>query len=58
MVIKESKVEDMVVEAIPSLNFNSMGRWVTLFSYVTIFLTHSSPVSLITLHTHILVLLH
>ena len=43
---------------VPSLSVNFVGRWVTFFSNVTIVLTHSSLVSLITIHTHILVLLH
>ena len=58
MAVKEPKVKDMVAETVPSLSVNFVGRWVTFFSNVTIVLTHSSLVSLITIHTHILVLLH
>lgn len=41
IVVHEAKVEDMVVEVLISLNVNSIGKWITLFSNVTIVLTHS-----------------
>ena len=41
IVVHEAKVEDMVVEVLISLNVNSKGKWITLFSNVTIVLTHS-----------------